>query len=221
VVHYGQAHDQAAATQAEIEALGVDAIAFSADLARPDEIAGLFQAIEDRLGRLDILVNSAASFQRQPFDSITAEDWDRSLAINVRAPFLASQHAARLMRRSPRGSAGLIINLIDLAGVFAWRGHVQHGVSKAALRHLTQITARELAPGIRANALILGPILPPPGMDVSSEAWRQIEQSVPLGRSADPDEVGRAVVALAENDFITGAELYVDGGEHLLGPVNH
>ncbi len=105
--------------------------------------------------------------------------------------------------------------------MYPWQGYVQHGVSKAGLLHLTAITARELAPSMRANALILGPILPPPGMDAGSEAWQRIEQSMPLNRSATVSEVGQAVVALAENDYITGAELRVDGGEGLRGAVNH
>lgn len=221
VIHYGSSAEAARRTCAEVEALGVEAFSFSADLAQPAAIDALFDAVDERFGRLDVLVNSAASFTRQPFDEITAESWDAALAVNARAPFLATQAAARLMRRTERGAPGLVVNIVDLAGVYPWQGYVQHGVSKAALRHLTAIAARELAPDVRVNALILGPILPPPGVDADSPQWREMERGVPLGRSADPDEVGQAVVALARNDFITGAELRVDGGEGLLGAINH
>ncbi len=221
VIHYGQSDQAATQTAAEIAALGVETLTFSADLADPAQIAALFEAVQTRFGRLDVLVNSAASFQKQPFDAITPDDWDRVMAVNLRAPFLCSQHAAHLMRVSARQAPALIVNIGDLSGVYAWREFVQHGVSKAALRHLTHITARELAPDVRVNTLILGPVLPPPGMDPSSERWRHMTSNLPLGRSADPEEVGHAVVSLAHNDYITGAELFLDGGEHLLGPGSH
>jgi NAD(P)-dependent dehydrogenase (short-subunit alcohol dehydrogenase family) len=220
-IHYGSSEMQARQTVQELAALGVAAFAMQADLADPAQIERLIRAVEEQFNRLDILVNSAASFTRQPFDAITAADWDHALAVNLRAPFLLSQQAAPLMRRSGRDAPGLIVNIADLSGVYSWQGYVQHGVSKAGLLHLTRITARELAPDIRANALVLGPVLPPPGMAEDDPRWSEIRQSVPLKRSAAPDEVGQAVAALAENDFITGAELAVDGGERLLGAANH
>ncbi len=221
VIHYGRSADEARQAQAEVETLGVEAFTISADLSDPPAVEALFERVRERFGRLDVLVNSAASFRKQAFDAITLADWEASLAVNLRAPFLCIQQAARLMAAAGRDAPGLVVNISDLSGVYPWSGYVQHGVSKAGLLHLTKVAARELAPGVRVNALVLGPILPPPGMDPASEAWQAIQQSVPLRRSADPDEVGRAVVALAENDFITGAILNVDGGEGLLGPVNH
>jgi NAD(P)-dependent dehydrogenase (short-subunit alcohol dehydrogenase family) len=221
LIHYGRSEDEAEQTRREIEALGVRASIFPANLAEPDQIATLFEAARERFGRLDVLVNSAASFQKQAFDKITPESWERSMRVNLRAPFLCSQQAARLMGESEREAPALIVNIVDLSGVYPWNGYVQHGVSKAGLRHLTKVSARALAPAIRVNALVLGPILPPGGMDPQGEAWQKIERGVPLKRSADPDEVGQAVVSLAENDFITGAELFVDGGEGLLGAFHH
>jgi NAD(P)-dependent dehydrogenase (short-subunit alcohol dehydrogenase family) len=221
LIHYGRSHDEAERTRREIEALGVQASTFSANLAEPDQIAALFEAVQARLGRLDVLVNSAASFQKQAFDQVTPESWERSMRVNLRAPFLCSQHAARLMGAGEREAPALIVNIADLSGIVPWMGYVQHGISKAGLLHLTKVSARTLAPAIRVNALVLGPILPPSGMSPESDTWQKIQESVPLKRSADPDEVGRAVVSLAENDFITGAELFVDGGEHLLGAVNN
>jgi pteridine reductase len=221
LIHYGQSEGEAEQTRREIDALGVRAATFPADLSDPEQIAALFEAAHERFGRLDVLVNSAASFQKEAFDKVTPESWERSMRVNLRAPFLCSQQAARLMGAGERDAPALIVNIADLSGVYPWDGYIQHGVSKAGLLHLTKVSARALAPAIRVNALVLGPILPPSGMDAESDRWKQIEGSVPLGRSADPDEVGQAVVSLAENDFITGAELFVDGGEGLLGAVNN
>ena len=219
VIHFGRSAEQAQSTKAEIEAIGVKAITLSANLADPGEIEVLFAAVEAQMGHLNVLVNSAASFQSQAFEEVTVDDWDRVLAVNLRAPFLCSQHAARLMRKGKE--QGLIVNLIDLSGVYPWKDHVQHGVSKAGLRHLTKIAARSLAPHVRVNALTLGAILPPAGVSAESPGWKNLEASLPLQRAVDPQEVGRVVVSLAESTFITGAEVLLTGGEHLLGPVNH
>ncbi len=220
VVHYGGSREAAINTVTEIEALNVEAFAFSADLADHNKITELFAAVYERFGRLDILVNSAASFVKQPFDAITPDDWDHVMKVNLRAPFLCSQHAARMMRAAERDAPALIVNIADLSGVNPWPDFVQHGVSKAGLRHLSAILARELAPDIRVNTLTLGPILPSPHTDPDGPTWKRIVERLPMKRSGSVEEVGQAVVALAQNDFITGAEIHVDGGEHLVGQAN-
>lgn len=223
VVHYGRSADEAEVTAAEIRALGVEAWPIGADLADPEQIAALFEAVRGRVGRLDVLVNSAAGFKKQSLARIGVADWDAAMAVNLRAPFLCIQHAAPLLRASDRPAEvpGLVVNLCDLSGVFPWQGYIQHGVSKAGLLHLTRIAARELAPAVRVNALLPGAILPPPGVDPEGELWREIGSRNPLGRPGNPDLVGQTVVFLAQNDYITGAVLPVDGGEHLVGPINH
>jgi pteridine reductase len=180
----------------------------------------MFAAARDRFGRLDVLVNSAARFDRQPFEAITVADWERSLAVNLRAPFLCAQHAAPLMRSSarPEGETALIVNISDLSGVYPWIGYTQHGVSKAGLLHLTKITARELAPHIRVNAIIPGPLLPPPGVSEDSAGWQAIIERVPLQRSGGVEPVADTVLYLAHSDFITGAAINLDAGEALIGP---
>jgi len=214
-VHYGSSRDAAERTAGELETLGVEAWPVAADLREPAEIEALIAAVTARAGRLDLLVNSAASFERQDFESIGVADWDRVLALNLRAPFLCARLAAPLMRASPRsdGAPGAVINVADLSGFEAWPGYAHHGVSKAGLVHLTRQMAVELAPAIRANAVVPGAILPPPGVDESSPAWRRRGEKVPLGRTGRAEEVGAAVVFLASDDFVTGAVLPVDGGE--------
>jgi len=220
MVHYGHSAEAAGDTVAAARALGVEAEAVPADLARPEAIAGLFETVHGRFGRLDFLVNNAASFQRRAFDAISLDEWEAVMAVNLRAPFLCTQHAARLMRAvdRPPGETALVVNLADLSGVQAWRGYTHHGVSKAALLHLTRVAARELAPAVRVCAIVPGAVLPAVGFDPEGETWRRIGQGVPLGRSGAPDDVARAVVFLARSDYITGAILPVDGGAHLIGP---
>lgn len=218
-VHYGHSADAAEATAGEIEALGVPAWTARADLTDPAAVDRLFDDLEERLDRLDVLINSAASFEQQPLVEITVEAWDRVMALNLRAPFLMMRRAAPWMRRSPRGEGdkALVVNMADLSGIQAWPGFAHHGVSKAGLIHLSRVAARELAPEVRVNAIVPGAILPPPGVEVDSEQWRSTAGELPLRCTGDPSQVARTVVYLAETDFVTGAVLPVDGGEHLLG----
>jgi NAD(P)-dependent dehydrogenase (short-subunit alcohol dehydrogenase family) len=110
--------------------------------------------------------------------------------------------------------AGSIINIADNSGLRPWDRRPHHSISKSGLIMLTQVTARALAEyQIRANCLVLGPILPSPGM--TEQDWKRIEDRLPLKRSGDVDDVARAAIFLATNDYITGAVLRVDGGEWL------
>ena len=98
-VHYRSSRAKANATAAELRGLGVDAEPFGADLARPAEIDQLFERVGERFGRLDLLVNSAASFEQESFEEIDAGQWDDVLDLNLRAPFLCMQRAAAGERR--------------------------------------------------------------------------------------------------------------------------
>lgn len=219
IIHYRQSQDEAAATAEALNALGAEASCLAADLSDADQIERMFDEIEQSHGRLDILVNSAASFRRQAWDEINAGDWDDAMEVNLRAAFLCLRSATPLMRAAAAeaGFAAVAINVADLSGVFAWPGYAPHGVSKAGLLHLTRVAARELAPQIRVNSVVPGPILPPPGGSTTDESWRHLIGRLPLARSGLPAEVGAAVVFLVANDFITGESIRVDGGEHLLG----
>jgi len=223
VIHYGSSETEAHETVREIKSRGVQAIAVQADLSDPAAIAALFEAITERFARLDVLVNSAANFVKQPFDEATPEDWMTVMQVNLRAPFFCTQHAARLMRavRRPADQPAAIVNISDLAGLYPWRDFALHGIAKAGVLHLTRITARELGPDIRVNAIIPGAILPPSSMSPDSERWRRMGESVPLQRTGDPKYIAQTVVFLAHNDYITGAAIPVDGGEHLIGVGIH
>lgn len=223
VVHYGGSQEAAEATVRDAKALGVRAVALSADLTDPAAIETLVDGAAGAFGRLDVLVNSAARFDRQALGSITALDWDATMNVNVRAPFLCAQRAAPHLRGSPRpdGQTALIVNMADLSGLHPWREHVQHGVSKAGVLHLTRILARELAPEIRVNAIVPGAILPPPEVAEGADWGRLTRARVPLARVGDPADIVRTVLYFAASPFVTGAVVHVDGGEGLLGPIGH
>ena len=157
VVNYNASATEADATVGEIERAGGRAKAVAADVAKASDIARLVEQTEQHFGGLDILINSAALFERKPVLEISEADWDRVLGVNLKGPFLLSQRAAPLLRRS----GGVIINILDLSALQPWPSYAHHAVSKAALLHLTRILARALAPDIRVNAISPGTVLPP------------------------------------------------------------
>ncbi len=212
VVHYGSSEATARETAAEIEALGVSAWPVQADLRAPADIERLFDCVEELSRGLAVLVNSASSFESEPFLEIDVARWDEVLALNLRAPFLCTQRAAAMMRAA---GGGVVINIADLSALGPWKEFAHHSTSKAALVHLTRTAAHELAPEIRVNCVIPGAILPPPGVSESGESWRKRADAVPLRRTGAKGEVTAAVAFLVRNEFITGAVLPVDGGEHL------
>jgi pteridine reductase len=216
VVHYGRSRQAAESTaEALRQDHGVRIWTAQADLAQPEEIRALFAGVGDQPGRLDLLVNSAASFDTAPLAEFDSARWDRVQAVNLRAPHLCILHALPLFAAGADDPA--VVNVADLSGVYPWREFAAHGVAKAGLLHLTRCAALELAPAVRVNAVVPGAILPPPGERVESESWLAVGNRLPLGRPGEPRDVGEAVAYLAAARFVTGEILFVDGGERLYG----
>jgi NAD(P)-dependent dehydrogenase (short-subunit alcohol dehydrogenase family) len=197
----------ARATARELRALGVEAAPIRADVGDPAEARRLVADTVRRFGRLDILVNNAGIFFRTPLAETTPAQWDRLLGVNLRGPFLCSQAAARVMRRS----GGRIINIADVAGVRAWPAYIPYCVSKAGLLMLTRALALSLAPRIQVNCVAPGVVLLPEGFP--ERLRRRLRREVPMRRAGDPADVASAVVFFATSPrYITGQVLFVDGG---------
>jgi pteridine reductase len=208
VVHYRSSEREALAVVAEIEKLGRRSIALQADLANTSGIQQLFQQVESRFGRLDLLVNSAANFIPTEFAATTDQLWDASLDTNLKAPFFCSQAAAPLLKKT----SGAIINFADIGGILGWPGFVPHSISKAGVIMLTRCLAKELAPEIRVNAIAPGTIT----MPGDPPEWESdFTRLAPLHRSGRPDDIVSGVLYLASAKFVTGTVLVVDGGRSL------
>lgn len=216
MVHYRESSDNTVReTLHEIKSFGVDGFATQADLSQPEGVEQLFAAVREQFGRLNILVNSASNFQRRKLLDVTLEDWQATMNINLTAPFLCTKAAAALMHENnPPG--GAIVNICDKGAIEPWPEYPHHGVSKAGLLALTKVSAVSLAPDIRVNAIIPGPVMRPAGSSMTDAEWEKIGQKTPLKRTGAPEDVGRAVVYLVGESFITGAIIHVNGGEHLL-----
>ena len=209
-ITYHSSEEPARSLVAEMAAAGRRCEAIRADLSLPSAADAVVSAVRAAYGRLDLLVNSAASFEARPLLDVDADAWDAVMALNVRAPHLLVRAAAALLRES----RGNVINITDLAALQPWTERPHHAVSKAALSHLTRIQARVLAPEVRVNGVAPGAVLPPEGF--SEERLRGLAAATPLQRLGTPDDVVRAVLYLAGAPYVTGQILVVDGGR-LLG----
>ena len=207
-VHFHTAAEGAGETVRRIREMGTDAEAFPADLRDPSQIPSLIEAVVRRFGRLDGLVNAAAVMRVTRWHELTPDQWDEILALNLRAPMFCAQAAARHMEE------GAIVNIADGSALKPWPDYLAHTVSKSGLVALTRALALALAPRIRVNAVIPGPILKP--VHWEEERWARLIRRVPMGRAGTAEEVVHAVRYLIEADYVTGTVLIVDGGHHLL-----
>lgn len=208
VLHYHASALDAARTADEIRALGVPVRLVCADLADAEQVPAIFETVEAAGWRLAVLVNSAAVMRRADLRHLSPAEWDDTLAVNLRAPFLLSRQAAALM--SP---GGLIVNLTDVGAQKAWTGYVDYVVSKAGLEALTRLLARAFAPQVRVNAIAPGLVLPAEGFPPGD--WQALVDRTPLRRAVKPAEVAAALEFLLDNESVTGQTVIIDGGYSL------
>ena len=182
---------------------------FAADIAKADQIAGLFEHVRKTHGRLDILVNSAAQSSSAGVLETSLEEWNRILTINLTGYFLCIQHAGKLMKAQ---GGGAIINISAGSGERSSPGGAAYSISKGAINALTKQAAADLAPNVRVNG-ISGLVGTPIGRE--DMGTRRAEYDfIPLRRIGRPEEVAAAAVFLASDkaSYITNMILPVDGG---------
>lgn len=211
LVIHGADSIEVANTVQDFQALGVDVIGVTNDFSKEEAVSELFEKATQQFGRLDLLVNNAADLRRKAFTSDHQELLDYQLAVNIRAPYLCSWQAAKLMQKEKRGN---IINISSVGGLRAhWVG-LPYDLTKGGMDAMTRAMAIELArDGIRVNAIAPGAIrsarTPP-----EAERTQAVIERIPIPRFGLPQDIGAAVAFLASDDagYITGQILYVDGG---------
>ncbi len=209
VVNYHASETQAEEVVRRIEGMGRRALAVGGDVASSEEVSEIAGELRRKFGRLDLLVNNASLFASGPLLEVEEGEWDRVMAVNLKAPFLLVKATADLLTEA-RGS---VVNLVDLSAFQPWVEYPHHAVSKAGLMHLTRVMARALAPHVRVNAVAPGAVLPPEDYDES--ARERSRKQAALGTLGSPRDVVDTVLFLERSRFITGEVVVVDGGRHL------
>jgi NAD(P)-dependent dehydrogenase (short-subunit alcohol dehydrogenase family) len=209
VIHYHESEAEAGRLCAGLREQGAAAWILRADLADDGACAGLIDAAAKQAGApMDILVNNAAVFHKDTFETLTPGALRDEFQRNLFAPILLMQAFARQDR------PGRIVNLLDRRVTGLDPSAVPYVLAKKGLAEATRLAALAFAPRIAVNAVGPGPVLPPPGTGAEHLADRA--GFIPLGRTCSPDEIAEAVVFLLKADGITGQCLFVDGGQHLL-----
>lgn len=201
-IHYHTSEEEARRTAAECGSAEL----FRANLENVAEIQQMFQDLEQRVGRLDALVNNAARFTRFDPLEITEKDWDFIHSVNLKATFFCCQQGALLMNKT---GGGRIVNISSLGGIRPWAEHAHYCASKAGVIMLTRALSKAFAPGITVNTVAPGVI---PFGDLDSRAQAMVK-ATPARRAGTAEEIADAVLYfLNATNFITGQVLAVDGG---------
>ena len=182
----------------------------------------MFARVQEEFGSFEILVNNAGIQKDAPFAEMTAEQWDKVIAVNLRGQFLCAREAVRIFRRQGiredvSCSAGKIIAMSSVHDIIPWAGHVNYAASKGGVAMMMKSIAQEVAADrIRVNIISPGAIRTRINEEAwsTSEAYSDLMRLIPYKRIGEPDEVGRLAVWLAsdDSDYITGATIYIDGG---------
>lgn len=207
-VHANTSLDRAQELVTELNDNGHEAAAFGAELRDEDATRAMIDRVRRHFGRLDALVNNAAIWSPMTLPTTAADDVRRFFEVNALSTFICCQHAGMIMAEEERG--GAIVNIGDWAVARPYRNYSAYFVSKATIPTMTRMLAVELAPRVRVNAVLPGPVLLPEGVS-ESERRRAIAGTL-VGRPGRPENIAHAVAFLLENDFITGVCLPVDGG---------
>ncbi|MET9256251.1 SDR family oxidoreductase [Streptomyces sp. NPDC003717] len=207
-------------TAEEVRALGRRAETARVDLSRLPEGAESVDALSERLGRIDVLVNNAGTGTATPYLDLGLDDLRHVLDVDLAAPFLCGQQAARRMIR--QGGGGRIVNVTSVHEHQPRVGAAPYCAAKGGLGLLTQVMALELAEhGITVNAVAPGEIATPMTGQEDTDPHTEHRPGVPLGRPGDAREVAAVIAFLAGPDasYVTGASWSVDGGMLRMGPM--
>jgi glucose 1-dehydrogenase len=194
---------------------GTDPILVEADVSDADEVAGMFEQVQDKYGRLDILINNAGIQIAEDTDQLRVEDFDKVLAVNLRGAFLCAQQAVR--RFLAAGTPGSIVNVSSVHQVIPKPRFVGYSVSKGGMQNLTHTLALEYAArGIRVNGIGPGATVTPINRSWIDDPVKRaaVESHIPMRRAGDAEEMAAVTAFLCSDEaaYITGQTIFVDGG---------
>ncbi len=207
-VNFAGNEEAAKKTVDELKALGVQAEAFKFDVSNKEEAQKGVEAVIEKFGRIDVLVNNAGITRDGLFMRMSAENWDAVINTNLSSAFYVSQPVVKVMMKQ---RSGAIVNMSSVVGVSGNAGQANYSAAKAGLIGLTKTLAKELGSrGIRVNAIAPGFINTDMTKDLDTSKFTDF---IPLKRLGEPEDIAKAVKFLAaDSDYITGQVLEVDGG---------
>jgi 3-oxoacyl-[acyl-carrier protein] reductase len=215
-VNYSRSEAEARETAAMAEAAGANTLLFRCDVSEEACVKAMLAAVAEKFGRLDVLINNAgttASMKPKDLDSISAEEWDRVFAVNVKSIFLVTRAAVPLLR----ASKGCIVNTASIVGLRPGPQPLPYAASKAAVVNLTKTLAYNLGPDIRVNAVAPGWMEGDWMQRMLKDKYRELmdrrAKLTPLKRCVTADDVAESMLSFVQgNRFVTGEVLVVDGG---------
>jgi glucose 1-dehydrogenase len=200
---------------ADITRLGGHAVGVQADVSRPDDLHRMVEVAVETYGRLDALVNNAGIETRTSILDTSEADYERVMAVNLKSAFFGTQFAAK--RFIEQGDGGVIINISSVHEDWPMPGNIAYCVSKGGTRMLTRTAGVELGPhGIRVVNVCPGAVATPINQSTLDDPaqLKKLQDAIPLGRLAQPDDIADVVVFLASgrNDYMTATSVFLDGG---------
>jgi 3-oxoacyl-[acyl-carrier protein] reductase len=207
-----KSEQQAAELKAEIEKLGVKALAYQVDVGELKAVREMVNAVKKEFGQIDGLVNNAGLTRDKVFVMMTEDDWSEVIRTNLTGPFNMARAAVFMMMKAKRGS---ILNITSVSGLVGLPGQANYSASKAGLIGLTKSLAKEVGRlGVRVNALALGFIETDMTATLPEETRTQALGMIPLGRFGKIEDVTPIAAFLLSDSasYITGAVIQVDGG---------
>jgi glucose 1-dehydrogenase len=221
-INYLRTEDEAAETEAKVHACvasvrqrGVRDALVQGDVSKEDDVVRMFEDTVDRLGSLDVLVNNAGIQISSPSEELSAADFDKVIAVNLRGAFLSAREAIK--RFLEQGTPGVIVNVSSVHQLIPKPSYLGYSASKGGMLNLTRSLALEYAGrGIRVNAIGPGATITP-----INRAWvddpvkrEMVEAHIPMARAGTADEMAGVTCFLASDDaaYITGQTIFVDGG---------
>jgi NAD(P)-dependent dehydrogenase (short-subunit alcohol dehydrogenase family) len=211
---YNRSKEEAERSAQDVNAAGRRSTIIEADLTDASACSRAVDQAAAAFGRLDVLVHMASIYTAVPFDTLTVEDFDRNLAVDLRSGFVCARAAVPHMRVVGGGRIILFSDWLAVSGRPRYPGYLPYYVAKSGVMALAEALALELASDrILVNAIAPGPILAPD--DTTDSELKAVADATPLGRWGGSGEIAKAVVAIIDADFITGETVRVDGGRHI------
>ncbi|HLQ27550.1 MAG TPA: SDR family NAD(P)-dependent oxidoreductase [Acidiferrobacterales bacterium] len=216
VINYSRSEQAARETARLAQAKGANTLLFQCDVSDDPSVRKMLTAVEREFGRLDALVNNAGTTTEvgpKDFEAMTAEEWDRVFAVNVRGMFQVTRAAVPLLKKA----GGSIVNTASIVGLRPGPQPLPYAASKAAVVSLTKLLAYNLAPEIRVNAVapgwMEGDWMVRMLKDKYQELMARRAKGTPLRRCATPEDVAEVMVnLLTSNRFVNGEVVVIDGG---------